>query len=139
LIRYCVNPIHVSHDRLQDEVIIINVANGAYYSGSGPAADVWTLITQGASIAEATNILASAYAIDAQLISSDLEDCVARLLACGLIESAITVEQTRPTLPELARNAWSTPAFDEYTDMWELIKLDPIHEVDDVGWPVARP
>jgi hypothetical protein len=134
-----VNPLHVSHDRLQDEVIVINVANGAYYSGSGPAADVWTLISQGASIAEAAKVLASTYSTDERLIFEDVESCVARLLACGLIESGNGVAAPISyALPDLARNAWSSPAFDEYTDMWELIKLDPIHEVDEVGWPVAR-
>jgi len=44
--RYPIDATNISHERLEDEVIIINLARGAYYSGSGPAADVWTLISQ---------------------------------------------------------------------------------------------
>ena len=48
--RYCVDKSCVKHDRLQDEVIIINVATGSYYSGSGTAADIWSLFAQGTSL-----------------------------------------------------------------------------------------
>jgi len=27
----------------------------------------------------------------------------------------------------------------KYTDMEELLQLDPIHEVDKFGWPSAKP
>jgi hypothetical protein len=137
--RYRVDTSRVSHDRLQDEVIVINVASGAYYSGSGTAADVWTLIAQGVSRDEAVRQLASAYATDEKHITADVEACIATLLARGLIEADDhPVNNGTALLPEGMRGAWAPPAFDEYTDMWELIKLDPIHEVDEVGWPVAK-
>ena len=136
--RYFVDAVRVSHDRLQDEVIVINVASGAYYSGSGTAADIWSLMAQGASAAEAASILAAAYATQESLIAHDIDTCLATLIERGLIEAAPdTAQQAVPLLPECARRAWTAPVFDEYTDMWELIKLDPIHEVDEVGWPVA--
>jgi hypothetical protein len=31
--------------------------------------------------------------------------------------------------------SWAEPVLDKYTDMQELLLLDPIHEVDDAGWP----
>ncbi len=39
-IYYSVDKARVTHDRLQDEVIIINVSTGSYFSGSGTAADI---------------------------------------------------------------------------------------------------
>jgi hypothetical protein len=68
-----------------------------------------------------------------------VETCVALLLERGLIEpDDRPAHNGSPALPQAARGRWQPPAFDEYTDMWELIKLDPIHEVDEVGWPVAK-
>jgi hypothetical protein len=32
-----------------------------------------------------------------------------------------------------------TPCLQKYTDMEELLLIDPIHEIDEVGWPSARP
>jgi hypothetical protein len=137
--RYLADVKSVSHDRLQDEVIIINVASGAYYSGSGAAADVWTLLTQGASLDEAAHHLAAVYGVPEDAIKRDIEACVAFLVERGLLQTADAPSPaTELTLPNSTRTAWRAPEFDEYTDMWELIKLDPIHEVEEAGWPVRK-
>ena len=34
--------------------------------------------------------------------------------------------------------AFSLPLLQKYTDMEEMLLLDPIHEVDEHGWPSAR-
>lgn len=136
--RLGVNPIVVSHDRLEDEVIIINAESGTYYSGVGTAADIWSVFVQGSSIADATKLLAAAYAGDEKLIENDVKVSADFLLARGLIESIEVTAVANPTLPESVRNQWIQPQFQEYTDMRELIKLDPIHEVDEVGWPVVK-
>ena len=139
--RYSVDKSCVTHDRLEDEVIIINVATGSYYSGSGPAADIWSLFVQGTSLPEAARKLASVYSCNEGDVLQDVDRCVSFLLERGLLR---TSDQTAPAmadlvLPQSVRTGWSVPDFDEYTDMWDLIKLDPIHETDDVGWPIAKP
>ncbi|AMN39830.1 PqqD family protein [Rhodoplanes sp. Z2-YC6860] len=137
--RYLVDAKGVSHDRLQDEVIVINVASGAYYSGSGCAADVWTLLTQGASLDEAARHLATAYDEAEETIRRDVATCADFLVERGLLQASdAPAPKTEFDLPGGARTVWRAPEFDEYTDMWELIKLDPIHEVEEVGWPVRK-
>ena len=42
------------------------------------------------------------------------------------------------TKPEASPRAeFRTPIFEKFTDMQELILLDPIHQVDEAGWPSA--
>lgn len=135
-----IHPSRVSHERLGDEVIIINLERGAYYSGSGSAADLWTLLAAGASLEQAVDVLSRAYEVTASVVRQDVERSVAALLAAEIIEAdsggstASSIE-----LPAAAERTWSAPGFDEYTDMWDLIKLDPIHDVDETGWPHALP
>lgn len=31
------------------------------------------------------------------------------------------------------------PVLEVFADMQDLLLLDPIHDIDEVGWPVARP
>ena len=83
--RYLVDSNRVSYERLQEEVIIINVATGSYFSGSGTAADLWTLIAAGASLEEIASILAAAYKTEAARIRSDVESCIARLTETAVI------------------------------------------------------
>jgi hypothetical protein len=138
-LRYSVDKGCVTHDRLEDEVIIINVATGSYYSGSGPAADLWTLFSQGASIEEAARKLASEYSTDEESVLDDINRCVGFLLERGLLKgNGLASSAAKLALPEMVRQAWIAPRFDEYTDMWDLIKLDPIHEAGDVGWPIPK-
>ena len=34
---------------------------------------------------------------------------------------------------------FSPPVVEKYTDMQDLVLLDPVHEVDERGWPHAKP
>lgn len=140
VIRFAVDPSKISHERLQDEVIIINLASGAYLSGSGPAADLWTLISGGASIDEATEALALAYDADSDLVRGDVEGLVRTLIDRNVL-SEVTgrAPADGAILPDSVRGTWEKPSFDEYTDMWDLLQFDPIHEVGEAGWPHAAP
>ena len=75
--RYQIDSIHVSHERLNDEVIIINAVSGAYYSGTGSFADLWDMLMAGASAAEIADELAAQYAADASLILPDILAAIA--------------------------------------------------------------
>ncbi len=82
---------------------------------------------------EATALLSAAYAHDAELVRTDVEHCVATMVAREIIQSdeAPSRPNAELALPEAARNGWTQPNFDECMDMWDLIQLDPIHdEVD---------
>jgi hypothetical protein len=138
---YAIHARRISHERLGDEVIIINLVTGAYYAGSGTAADVWTLLVQGASIDQAAEKLALEYSGNFPTIRDDVEVCVTALLKAGILDQAdaAAAPPSALELPIIASREWKPPAFDEYTDMWDLIQLDPIHDVDDTGWPHALP
>ena len=42
------------------------------------------------------------------------------------------------TLPDGPIIAFVTPELQKYTDMEELLLIDPIHQVDEVGWPSMK-
>ena len=139
--RFLIDTQNISHERLNDEVIIINLASAAYYSGSGTASDLWTLICQGASTEEATKLLASVYKCDEGAVSRDVDACVASLVKAGIVLSHDTPSpsETALSLPAVDRGDWTAPHFDEYLDMWDLLRFDPVHDVGEAGWPVAAP
>ena len=138
--RYVIDASRVSHERLQDEVIVINVATGSYFSGSGTAADLWTLIAAGMNFDDIVSTLATAYGIDAPSIRDDLAACIAKLTEGAVISAAgRAAAEVTIVLPEMPRAAWSPPVFDEYTDMWDLLQADPIHDVSETGWPYVSP
>ena len=139
--RYAIDTANVSHERLHDEVIIINLKTGAYYSGSGPSADLWDLLCQGATIAQMASMLASEYSCDEALVLQDIDNCLGFLVECAIIQvdHEACASTSELVLPEIERAGWIAPKFEEYTDMWDLIQLDPVHDVGDAGWPFAAP
>ena len=61
------------------------------------------------------------------------------LEAESLIRSSANGASASPPAPGAsdgaALGAFAPPAFEKFTDMEELLLLDPIHEVGDTGWP----
>ena len=41
--------------------------------------------------------------------------------------------------PADAARVFEAPRLEKYTDMQDLVLLDPVHEVDEQGWPQQRP
>jgi hypothetical protein len=70
--RFRVNSPKVTHETVDDEVVIINLDSGSYYSMSGIGAAIWSLIDSGASIDEAAAHAAGRYAGEAESIRAGL-------------------------------------------------------------------
>ena len=134
---------NIVHDRFEGEVVIINLENGYYYSLTGGAPPIWELLRDGAGAAEIAAALADGDAgraaevarlVDAFLVELEGEGLIARIEGEA---DAPTTAAARPAVPvaELAPAAFQPPVLTRYTDQRELLLLDPIHEVGDLGWP----
>lgn len=139
--RYRVNLAKVVHEVFDDEVLVVNLDSGIYYSLLGPSARIWLCIQAGASLAETAEALGEAYDGDAALMLASAESFIRELSEESLV---LPAEQTvlSGTLPPAAsgsRKPFEPPRLQKFTDMQELLLLDPVHDVEDAGWPVAKP
>lgn len=128
-------PSRVAHERVEDEVIAINLDTGTYFSLRDTAADVWTLFMDGADLDGASEALAVAHGIGISGVTADLEAFTDALVEAGLLDPDAAAAAVPGVTVSVAR-AYATPVVERYDDMEELLLLDPIHEVDDAGWPV---
>jgi hypothetical protein len=140
----------VNHDRLDDEVMVINLESGAYFAFDGAAADAWTLLAAGHAAGSVGEQLTGRYEVDIATVTGDVERFAAELERDGLLvadptptptpAAAVTNgHQSGPALDALpVRLPYVTPTIDKYDDLQDLLLLDPIHEVDEGGWPVGR-
>jgi len=126
----------VTHERLDDEVIAINLETGVYYALVGTAADVWSAFDPAGTVTDVATLLAGRYGAGLEVVQADVDAFARRLEAAGLLgEQETAVEPARP-LPSLAPgSAWASPQLEEYRDMADLVLIDPIHQVDETGWP----
>jgi hypothetical protein len=134
----------IVHDIIDDQVVVVRLDTGVYYSLAGVAALVWTGLSRGATLAQVRASLRERFP-EADDIDSSLKGFVAELEVEGLIapddrpaglgREEIAAVPTRPTLPK----AFEAPRLEKYTDMQQLLLIDPIHEADERGWPHPVP
>ncbi len=128
---------------LDGEVIVVNLDSGAYYSLAEVAAAIWASVERGATAEEAADESLTHYDASSEVVRPAVLRFVDELAGEGLIvaseEARHTPDATVPPPPlNGARIPFAEPVLNKYTDMQELLLLDPIHEVDDAGWP-SRP
>lgn len=133
---------HVMHEMIDNEVVVINLDTGIYYSFDDVAGRIWQLLAgEGRSADDLVAQLSTAYAGDRDLIKA----AVARFLDQLRAEQLAVVVEGEPSAPvEPTAAAAGAPPFVEpvlqrYTDMEALLLADPIHDVDEeAGWPQVK-
>ena len=135
---YCVVS-SLTHERLDDEVIAIDLDSGAYFALDDVAADCWSILAAGGSLDDAIEAVVTRFAVAADEARSDLECFAQELVEAGLLERVDAAPVPVALGPRVdASRAYRRPAIERFNDLEDLLLLDPIHEVDDAGWPVTR-
>jgi hypothetical protein len=132
---YETNP-NVIHETIQGETIIIDLATGTYYSllGSGPA--IWEELTAGAATAVILDRAVERFEGDPAEIRSAVEAFIRELEEQQLIAPTEAGSPNGAGLaPATDPTPFVTPKLETYTDMQDIILLDPVHKVDGRGWP----
>ena len=135
-----INHADLSYERLDGETIVISLKDGFYYSFSGPAADLWWLIQEGRSTSAIIEDLSKVF----QLPTHDIGELgIKRFIEQALERNLIRrVDQSIPSpklLPsDYPREAWFPPIFTEFSELKDLILVDPIHDTTALGWPMLR-
>jgi hypothetical protein len=126
-----INQPKISHQCIDGEVVVINLENGSYYSLLDLPARLWELIDAGWSRTELMELVAQTYAGQetGESTAAFLDELVKERLvsdAPGAAKRPVDV-----ALPQ----SFVAPRLETFTDLQELLLLDPIHEVDAAGWP----
>lgn len=139
-----INAPQVVCETIDGEVVIVHLEKGYYYSLMKSGADVWNGVEKWSSRSGIIHHLTQIYdGIEAD-IAVAVDDFLDELLKEELI---IAVDNlTAAPFPSNKEGAGSSnkpqfekPRLEKFTDMEDLLLLDPIHEVDvDAGWPSAK-
>ena len=127
----------VINETLDGETIIINLETGTYYSINASGSIVWNGAETNISIEQMIERLLSMYDADRAMIEKDVNDLIAFLIAEQLIVEA---ERTNVIVvePTSTKELYLTPKIEKYEDMQEMLLADPVHDVDDMGWPILK-
>jgi hypothetical protein len=140
MLHYQVNRPDVMMESFEGEVIIIHMKRGNYYSLRGSAPLIWDMIGQGCSLEKTADYLAARYPGQEEEVRGSVRNLVEELIAEDLIAPlAATPAASNETFSKVKVDGpFTPPLLERYTDMQELLLLDPIHEVDETGWPARK-
>ncbi len=137
--RYSIDSDRVVHETVDDEVILIQLESGNYYSLRGTGAEVWGLLADGATASQILGRLRTRYQATpemAESVESLLEELASEHLATREPDPG---EATPPEAESTGTEPFSAPRLEKYTDMRDYLLVDPLHDVDERGWPAPAP
>jgi hypothetical protein len=131
---------------IDGEAVIMDLRSGHYFSTQGVGAEIWRGVEAGHSAVEIVHSILNRYEAPRDVVEPAVHAFVAELLSRALI---VTGSEPRPAAhngtgmgaPGDGRAPHLTfiaPVLNAYTDMEELLLLDPIHDVDETGWPMPK-
>lgn len=112
---------------IDGEAIIINLVDGSYYSMDEVGAVVWDRIQEGWTVEQIVGSVAASYDVDETVARKDVEALCDRLVDEGLVVVG-DVEGAGEADRDLGSDdhlPYTTPALEKYTDMADLLALDP--------------
>jgi len=139
---FALNAPKVACQILDGEALLIHFERGHYYSAAGSAAFLLQLLEHGLDERDLSAALAERFDLETdrarRVVSSFVEQ---------LLEDELFVVTAKPVPDESAASsglqvapgksadAFEEPQLSKYTDLEDLLVLDPVHDVMMTGWP----
>lgn len=145
---YRPNTPDVIHEIIEGEAVMINMENGYYFSLDRIGSTIWDMLDQGTAVSRIITLLQQQYAGSQIKIEEGTYDYLIQLQTEGLIVPDVRPKRLESIdeQPAAGTNGagkkqdkapFVAPLLHKYTDMEDLLLLDPIHEVDETGWPAV--
>ena len=108
---------------------MVNLETGIYYSIRGSGIDIWRAVEAGLSEDEIHQRFSSSGA------EAQVRSYLAELERERLVIRANDNDKSGPAIDFSIREPIAEPVLEKFTDMREMLLIDPIHELDESGWP----
>lgn len=137
-----INAPNVVSEQFEREIVVVNLETGCYFSLLGSAPTIWQALEQGPTpidqLIHAITLAHDCSGVDAHpMIINLLHELLNQnlIIASEPPETPITTTELCPH----ASTLFEPPILEVFTDLQDILLLDPIHDVDEAGWPVAAP
>lgn len=142
--RYKINSAQIIHEIIDGEAIIIHLGKGYYYSLDKTGTTIWNLIAQETSWKQLVQNLSEQFSCEPPSVEETITEFIRELREEELILSQESADQVDNSLfakkamtndAENGHFAFEKPILQKFTDMQDFLLVDPIHEVNETGWP----
>jgi hypothetical protein len=134
--QYCSNGPRFVDESVDGEALIMDMVTGTYYTCLGPATIAWDALKRGVDPDEVAGMIATLYEVDVAGVGRDLDAFVAELVQEEMLVVRDGPPPGGPTeLPPPPAGPYEPMRIERYTDLADLILLDPVQDVSGAGWP----
>lgn len=130
----------VASEVIDGEAVIMHLKSGKYFSAAASGGFIWACIERQQPVDHIAELFVQQYAATREQAKTAVDSFINDLLTEDLIREVS--DKQPPALLSLedlggteSRKVFMNPALNVYSDMQDLLLLDPIHDVDEVGWP----
>ncbi len=141
--RFKINSAHIVYEVIDGEAIVIHLTKGYYYSLDKVGTTIWNLIARETSWTPLLGNLSEHFDCEPLVVEKTITEFVQELYEeelilfqesdSAIIESLIEKPTTNGT--HGSHSIFTKPILQKFTDMKDFLLVDPIHEVDETGWP----
>src|SRR5262245_36512605 len=134
----------VAHESFEDEVILIHFKTGRYFRLDTAGRVAWSALERGATVGDVSRALGRRF----DAAPAALHAAAGTFLDALLAESLVVPKNGAHPHPPAAdgvpaaspapRAPLAPPRLEVFTDLEDLLLLDPIHDIDESGWPHAK-
>jgi len=138
-LRYNIFDNNIISDVFGEEVVLVNLESGVYYSLRYSAAQIWIRLINQYSPTEIFADLIQIYKVDENDLISDINLFFTQLLEVKIIKN--TLETEKKSIKFNSKEIlvpYTSPVLETFSDMQEILLLDPVHDVDKAGWPISK-
>lgn len=130
---------HVVSDLIDGEMVLLHMGAGNYYSLGGVGITLWKALQRGVdSVSLQSSLIATYPETPDQELGLELERWLEELKTENLIIEHGTSDPDSLSVLDFPKS-YQTPELTKYSDLQDLLLLDPVHDADpEVGWPAQR-
>jgi hypothetical protein len=130
-----VNSEVVAADVIDGEAMIINLANGMYYTADGVGAEIWSMVDAGHGPRAMAEHLAARYGVEAEAVLLDVEQFLAALSEADLTRPTVNPAAAAPSMTDgVPDTPYVRPQLVAYSDLGDVLALDPPLPRLDASW-----
>jgi len=134
---YKINESKAISETIDGETIIINLETGYYYSVNKTATIIWNEIQKNNPIKSISQHFLNHYEVDEDTAEKSIKEIIGLLLKDDLIlELDSDISSTvRKQQAGILKEKFIMPQIEKYDDMAGALLADPVHDVNEDGWP----
>lgn len=131
----------VIDETFDGEAVLVHLVTGCYYALNPAASAIWSLLSTGRSATGVTAALAARHATAPAQVAPVVDAFLTELRTEQLV--VVADAEADADVPSAdggdAAGPLGVPALQRFTDLQDLLMLDPIHDIDldGDGWPLA--